>query len=51
MLDLRRFCKILYACFINKSNNRHRNNLFPQHIKENMDKCTVIEYVMKTKNR
>lgn len=50
MLDLRRFCKILYACFINKS-NRHRNNLFPQHIKENMDKCTVLEYVMKTKNR
>lgn len=27
------------------------NNLFPQHIKENMDKCTVLEYVMKTKNR
>lgn len=44
MLDLRRFCKILCACLINKSNNRHRYNLFPQHIKENMDKCTVLEY-------
>lgn len=51
MLDLRRFCKLLCACLINKSNNKHRNNLFPQHIKENMDKCTVLEYVMKTKNK